>query len=579
MDAVEDVKSRLAIEDVVGEYVQLKRAGRNFRGLSPFSSEKTPSFMVSPEKQIWHDFSSGKGGDIFSFVMEMEGLDFKDTLEVLARKAGVDLAQYGGNRSSNAGKKERLYQALELATKFYQTQLKQNQTALTYLLKTRSFTKEIVLAFQLGYSPNNGTALMQFLTKRGFTRTELQQAGLITRGYRPSDMFRERIMIPLADSQGRIIGFTARLLSDSANMPKYLNTPQTLLYDKSRHIFGLHLAKEAIRKSNYAVMVEGNLDVIASHMIGVNQVVATAGTALTEQQLKFLANLTQDIRLAFDQDNAGQKATERAIPIASKVGINLNVVTIPTGKDPDELIKTNPQAWREAIETYVYAVDWLISVYSKQLDLNQATGKKRFSDIVLPIITNLHDPVELDHYISELAGLLQVDKSSLVAKARGVVQPKKALKKPNFEKQIIDKTLLEQTKHQDQLLALALVNAELRPMVALIEPDMLVGGAAKELVGFIRDHPGFNSDPLTAPELSNLSDYVKILLLQYEAIYQDLDQAELVYEAKRLQDRLITIYVKLQKAALTDEFIRADDTQTKKLLERAKKLDSLLKQA
>jgi DNA primase len=265
MDAVEEVKSRLSIEDVISEYVQLKRAGRNWRGLSPFSNEKTPSFMVSPEKQIWHDFSSGKGGNMFSFVMEVEGLDFKGALELLARKAGVDLEQYRSSSQRRGPNKERLYTLLELSTKFYQVQFSKNPTALNYVLKQRAFSKDTALQWRLGYAPNNGSALVDYAKKQGYTEAELKLAGLSTQSYRGGarDMFRGRLMIPLQDPQGRIIGFTARLLDDEPGAPKYINTPQTVLYDKSRHIYGLHLAKEAIRKNQFAVLVEGNLDVIA----------------------------------------------------------------------------------------------------------------------------------------------------------------------------------------------------------------------------------------------------------------------------------------------------------------------------
>jgi DNA primase len=317
MDAVEDIKSRLNIEDVISEYVQLKRAGRNFKGLSPFGAEKTPSFMVSPEKGIWHDFSSGKGGNMFSFVMEMEGLDFKGALELLARKAGVDLSQYRTGRSAETSQlKERLYDANEQAAKFYQVQFSKKQEALEYIFKQRKFSKDIALEFRLGYSPNNGTALYDYLNKQGFTEEEVGRAGLISRRYKGvGDMFRGRIMVPLQDAQGRVIGFTARLLDDEPNAPKYINTPQTLLYDKGRHIYGLHLAKEALRKAKYAVLVEGNLDVIAAHQAGTRQVVATAGTALTEMHLKGISRFTPDVRLAFDQDSAGQagrRQSERA---------------------------------------------------------------------------------------------------------------------------------------------------------------------------------------------------------------------------------------------------------------------------
>ena len=315
MDAVEDIKARLSIEDVIGEYVQLKRSGRNWRGLSPFTNEKTPSFIVSPEKQIWHDFSSGKGGDMFSFVMEMEGLDFRGALEQLARKAGIDLEQYQtSSRNLNSGKqKQRVYELLELAAKFYQVQFSNNRTVLEYVLKYRKYSKATALEWQLGYSPESGSALITFLCSRKFTDDEMKMAGVsIGRSGRISDMFRGRLMIPLADPQGRIIGFTARILSNDPKQPKYINTPRTIVYDKSRHIFGMHRAKEAIRQSHYAVVVEGNLDVIASHQAGIRQTVAVAGTALTEQHLKGLVHFTEDIRLCFDADKAGVETNLRA---------------------------------------------------------------------------------------------------------------------------------------------------------------------------------------------------------------------------------------------------------------------------
>ena len=344
MDAVEEVKARLSIEDVISEYVQLKRAGRNWKGLSPFSNEKTPSFMVSPEKQIWHDFSSGKGGNMFSFIMEVEGLDFKGALELLARKAGIDIEQFRTKGRQGGPDKERLHQLLELASKFYQVQFSKNKTALTYVFTKRGYSKETALEWRIGYSPNNGSALLDFAKSKGYTEEELKQAGLSARNYRggTQDMFRGRLMIPLQDPQGRVIGFTARLLEDNPEAPKYINTPQTVLYDKSRHVYGLHLAKESIRKSQYAILVEGNLDVIASHQAGIRQVVATAGTALTEPHLKALSRFTGDIRLAFDADKAGVAATERAIPIASRVKVSLSMIDIPSGKDPDELIKQDP---------------------------------------------------------------------------------------------------------------------------------------------------------------------------------------------------------------------------------------------
>lgn len=576
MDAVEDVKSRLSIEDVISQYVELKRAGRNFKGLSPFSNERTASFMVSPEKQIWHDFSSGKGGNMFSFVMEMEGLDFKGALELLARKAGVDLSQYQGRSSSNSQEKERLYEALELATRFYQVQFSRNQIALTYVLKKRQFTKATALEWRLGYSPNTGTALVDFLRKKGFSDKEIKGAGLSSQRYSgTSDMFRGRLMIPLQDPQGRVIGFTARLLEDDPNAPKYINTPQTLLYDKSRHVFGLHLAKEAIRKIKYAVIAEGNLDVIASHQAEVRQVVATAGTALTEFQLKALGRFTPDIRLSFDADVAGLNATERAIPIASKVGVTLSIITIPSGKDPDELIKQNKSQWQAVIEKPQYALDWLMARYQKQLDITTAVGKRQFSDVVLAVVRGLQDQVEQEHYVAEIAKLIGVSREALQSKLHGKTEVIKL--KKGVTPRPLDKASVDMIKTENHLLALTLMRPVLREYLKPLIAHMLVEESARDLWAFLADHPDFDAVGQPPAAWRPLADYGKMLSLLYEELYQDLELTELHYEATRLQAHLIDQYVKLQKARIVREMQSADETRMAELQAADKKLNNLLK--
>ena len=580
MDAVEEVKSRLSIEDVISEYVQLKRAGRNYKGLSPFTAEKTASFMVSPEKQIWHDFSSGKGGNMFSFIMEVEGLDFKEALELLARKAGVDLEQYRTGRSSDFGKvKERMYEAHELATKFYQVQFSKNQKAIEYIFKKRQFNKDVVLAFRLGYSPNTGTALLDFLKKKGFTENELQRAGLVTRRARPGDMFRGRIQVPLMDPQGRVVGFTARLMEDVPNAPKYLNTPQSPLYDKGRHVYGLSLAKEAIRQTGYVVVAEGNLDVIASHQAGIKQVVATAGTAMTEMHLKALNRFTEDVRLAFDQDRAGLAAAERAIPIAGKVGVSLSIITIPEGKDPDELVRKDPEAWRRVIEAPQYALDWLIERYAGQLDLASAVGKRQFSDIVLKVIRQLPDQVEQDHYVGEVAKRVGGSKDAMERKLRGGKEADKPrLRKNKAEKVAPESAAIERLKIEKHLLSLALMQPALRYVLKSFTEDMLLEDPAKQLFRFLQENAQFTGDPKTAEALSPIADYVKILGLQFEELYQGLELLELRNEAARLQVRLIEQYVKSKKQPLIEAMRLAhDDAEQARLLEQAKALDSLLK--
>lgn len=580
MDAVEEIKSRLNIEDVIAEYVQLKRAGRNFKGLSPFSNERTPSFMVSPEKGIWHDFSSGKGGNVFSFVMEMEGLDFKEALELLARKANVDLEQFKGSRGSgNVQIKERLYAANELAAKFYQVQFSQNKTALEYVFSMRKFSKETALEFQLGYSPNNGSALIDFMKKHDFTEKELTQAGLTARRYRGGvqDMFRGRLMVALHDQQGRVIGFTARLLDDDPNAPKYLNTPQTLLYDKSRHVYGLHLAKNSLRTDGFAVLVEGNLDVIASHQVGIKNVVATAGTALTEMHLKTISRFTGDLRLAFDQDKAGLAATERSIPIASKVGVKLNIISIPEGKDPDELIKKDPKLWVSAIGKPQYAIDWLIDKYAKQLDLSKAPDKREFSDVTLAVVRQLPDSVEQDHYVGKIAEILEVDPGAIRSKLNETPQ-QRANRKQNVRQPVeIDHYILERKKLQDQIMAMALMRPGLRPFFSDVDATILPEEQGQILLAYLQANPEFDGTLKGVKELKKITEYVKIVSLQYETLYQDQDDVELAQEAKRLKNRLIEQYVKTKKAEIIQSLQDADDSQTNELLEQVKLLDAQLK--
>lgn len=578
MDAVEDIKGRLNIEDVISEYVQLKRAGRNFKGLSPFNNERTPSLMVSPEKQIWHDFSSGKGGNMFSFVMEMEGLDFKGALEQLARKAGVDLSQYQTGRSAETGKlKERLYQANDLAAKFYQAHFSKNQTALEYIFKKRKFTKEVALAFRIGYAPNGGQALVNFLKKQGFSEQELQQSGLATRRYKTSDMFRERIMIPLMDPQGRVIGFTARLLADEPNSPKYLNTPATLLYDKGRHVFGLHLAKEAIRQNKYGVIVEGNLDVIASHQAGVKQVVATAGTAVTEMHLKALGRFASDVRLAFDQDSAGIAATERAIPLANKAGVNLSIIDIPEGKDPDDLIKKDSKLWEIAITKNQDAQDWLINQYEARADLSTFAGRDLFKQAVLASVKRLESAGERGVYGKKVAKILGYSEEAIHDELKQMKEERMNYRTGKQSEPKVDKSHQEVKKAQDHLLAICLLHSPLRYHLDQLTSDMLSDDDARMLLRFLLDNPDFKDEPSTATTLREIADYVKILGLQYEELYQDLGLLELRNEATRLQVRLIENYVKTQKKDLTRALLTSDETDTASLLEKAKALDELLK--
>ncbi len=534
-DAKEEVRARLNIEDVIGEYVQLKRAGRNLKGLSPFTDERTPSFMVSPEKQIWHDFSSGKGGDIFTFVMMVEGMDFRQSLEHLARKAGVDLTLFSNGDGRTVKRRARAREALKLAANFYQQNLVKNSTALNYVVKKRRLNRQTIGDFLIGYAPENGDTLTKALEKRGFSRQELADAGLSNRF--GGDLFRGRMMVALSDGNGEVVGFTGRIIRDDPRAPKYLNTPQTLLFDKSRYIFGLHQAKEAIRKSDVAVIVEGNLDVISSHQAGVKNVVATSGTAMTTQHLKSLSRLAGRIRLAFDGDRAGVNATERAINLAQEVGVELEVVSLPDGvKDPDELIQKDPALWQAAIDQSQPAVDWVIARYAEMENLKSAEGKRRFSTIALRIVRGLKDPVEQEHYLSVISEKTGASITALKAKLSNEKVAEHQLKKAKIEK---EKPTPVQDETEDMLAGLAASEKSVRRWLAAVSGEMLDDDNARQLIGYLRKNP--DADLGEVPlDLQKIEQYVKIVQLKSESRYANWEQKSLDEEMARLV-RQITI--------------------------------------
>ena len=505
-DAKEEIKSRLAVEDVVGQYVELKRAGRTLKGRSPWGVDKTPSFMVSPEKGIWHDFSANKGGDIFTFVMEVEGIGFREALEKLAAQAGVDLTKYRGGDPQVSRKKARAREALALATKYYQACLVRSKNVCEYVFYQRNLNRKTVEEFKIGYSPASGKALLTALKKRGFSEEELDVAGLLNRF--KSDMFRDRMMVPFIDTTGNVIGYTARILGKGE--PKYLNTPETLLFNKSRFIFGLYQAKESIRRNGFVVIVEGNMDVISSHQAGVKEAVATSGTAMTEQHLKALSNLTPDIRLAYDGDAAGIKATERAIMLAGDLGIDLTVISDYHGaKDPDELIQKDPRLWQAAVNKSVPAVDWLLKKYEETVDLSSAPGKRKYSDVALKLLDYVKDEIERASYEEKVAKKLDVDVAVLREKGERLSKKleqssKKYLKKPKTE---IKSDAVK--KLESSLLALKVFGGVSKVQIPLEIPEDDTRLAELELV--------FNSEH----QLSENTDYdreAKELLVRYNTL-------------------------------------------------------------
>ena len=504
--AMDEIRSRINIEDLASEYLELRRAGRNFKALSPWTNERTPSFIVSPEKQIWHDFSSGKGGDIFGFIMEVEGMTFRESLEFLARKAGVELQQFDSARSKQiAEKKKRLYEILNTSANIFQNALTRNEEAKNYVFKKRKLSQEIVREFRIGYAPNTSRGVVDFLLKKGFSQKDIEDAGMTNRF--GGDIFRDRMVIALQDSTGAPVGFTGRILREVENAPKYLNTPQTLLYDKSSNVFGLPQAKNEIRKAGFAVVVEGNMDVISSHQAGVKNAVATAGTAMTVRHLKTISRFSNDIRLCFDADDAGVNATERAIALSQEAGVELSIISLDQSggeaKDPDELIQIDVELWRKSIENPQPAVEWVLDQYQKRLDIATAVGKKQFSNVSLKLVEKLSDPVEKEFYLEEISKRLGASKEALLAKTNETSKKPKPKRRIKAEKAEVQK---DNFIYEDDLLALAIMEENLAKMAENLPENPLHGEQRNQLFEILRKGE--------REELKNFDNYVKILLLK-----------------------------------------------------------------
>lgn len=405
MEDLELIKQKVNIVDLIQEYIPLKKAGINFKANCPFHGEKTPSFVVSPERQIWKCFGCQKGGDIFKFLMEKEGMEFKEALEVLAKKAGIVLKKPEGKKDS----RDRLFEVNLKAQEFFHFILIKHplgKNALDYL-KKRGLTEQSIDDFGIGYAPNSWDSLTKFLRKRGFSVKEIIDSGLGVESKSYYDRFRGRITFPLIDTRGRAIGFSGRVLAPAE--PKYINTPQTLIFDKSQFLFGINLAKGVIRSKDEAILVEGEMDVIMSHQVGIKNTVASKGTALTEGQIDLLKKYTQNISLCFDTDLAGDAASRRGIEMADKAGFNIKVISITEGKDPAEVAKIDPGIWEKAVNLATPIYDYYLESVSSRYDPKKAEDLRKISQELIPIWAKINDDLVREHYTQKLTALLRTD--------------------------------------------------------------------------------------------------------------------------------------------------------------------------
>lgn len=428
MDATEEIKSRLDIVDAIQEYLPLKPAGSgSFKGLCPFHHEKSPSFFANRPRQSWHCFGCDQGGDVISFVMKMEGMEFREALELLAQKTGVQLPAFDPAKTSQ---RKRLHEVNELAAKWFRSVLLNDPRA----EHARAYAASRLIddltgdLWKIGYAPNEWDALTGALKAKGVTEEELVAAGLVGKrdnGSGVYDRFRDRLMFTICDVHGNVVGFTGRLLENvGAGLKpaptdrieaKYVNTPETPVYKKSTVLYGLDKAKGEMKREDLAVIVEGNMDALSSHRAGITNVVASSGTALTSEQLALIRRFTTNLSIAFDQDAAGNAATIRGLDLARALDFNIRVITLPpeAGKDPDDAVRKDPELWREAIRQATSIIEWLYRNAFRGRDVSRPEEKKLVARDLLPELQRIKDPIERDAWITRLANDLGVSPDAL----------------------------------------------------------------------------------------------------------------------------------------------------------------------
>ncbi|HSD98364.1 MAG TPA: DNA primase [Patescibacteria group bacterium] len=416
MDQVTQIREKIDIVSLLQEFLPLKKAGRNFKAVCPFHTDKTPSLVVSPERQIWHCFGCGKGGDCFSFLMEYEHIEFPEALRMLAEKAGVELQ----NQRIDTGltsKKEKLYAMNHLAAEFYHyllTKHKLGKNALEYVTN-RGIKPQTIKTYMLGFSPTGNSLVTYLQKKKQYSVDELFDAGLASRrGRDVVDFFQGRLMFPLYDHRGNIVGFSGRVLNSTEKTSKYINTRETLVYHKGLTFFGLNMAKESIKKEETAILVEGEFDVISSFQEGITNVVAVKGTALTLEQAQLLSRFCKTVQLCFDMDHAGQEALKRSLPLLEQKGLAAMVIVLPNGKDADESIKNDPTSFKEAIRGAVGVYDYLLEKTQQTYDIKSSSGKKAVGDELLPLFVHIENDIVKEHYLQLLSRTLGISYDSLL---------------------------------------------------------------------------------------------------------------------------------------------------------------------
>jgi len=584
-NTIDQIKDRIDIVDLIQEYIRLQRAGVNYKALCPFHNEKTPSFIVSPDKQIWRCFGCGKGGDIFAFIQEMEGVEFPEALRMLAKKAGVELKYFDKNIQTE---KNKLYEICELATKFFEKQLWESDTGKRVLqyLKDRGLNENTIKTWHLGYAPNTWSSLRIFLKNAGWKEEEIFKAGLVVKkedineinfqissGSQYYDRFRGRIIFPVFDLNNQVVGFSGRIFEDPRTggleskakqlEAKYINTPQTPVYDKSKILYGLNFAKMDIKKNDRVIVVEGNMDVIMSNQAEIKNVVATSGTALTRQHLKILKRYTENLDFCFDADQAGETATERGWNMALATGLNVGVVKILKDKaeqeqeikDVADLVKVNPQLWQNISKESQPIIQFFIDKAAENNDLNTALGKKNMAKAILPKIKVIGNRIEQVHWLSALAMRLGVDEK-ILAEEMSNIKNKSAAQ--GLDSELEQKEKDSSLEFEETILALLLKKPEnVKKFFVDDEGKNIVKlDLHKRILDYIISDSDFDYSKML--EAFPYEDRLKIELIKFKSdqLFNNLEEHDIEQEIaktvnnfkkERIRERIKTLEIKLRE--------------------------------
>jgi len=570
---IDEIKNRLDIVEVIGSYIKLQKAGVNFRAICPFHSEKKPSFFVSPTRQIWHCFGCSKGGDIFGFVKEIENVEFGDALRILAQRAGVELRKYTPEYAKLKTERQRLYEIYELTSLFFEKQLEASSVgkeAKRYLLG-RGITEESIKKWRLGYSPDTWQGLSDFLVSKGYTKAEAERAGLSIKDERGSffDRFRGRIIFPIFDFNSQVIGFGGRVFKekDKEEIAKYVNTPNTLLYDKSRVLYGLDRAKLEIRRRDTCVLVEGYTDVIMSHQAGIFNVVATSGTALTLWQLKILKRYSENLILGFDMDVAGDSATKRGIDLAQSQGFNIKIVRLQAGKDAADIISKNPKEWETSLQNSKSILEFYFETAFSAKNPKTPEGKKEIAKILLPVLKRIPNQIEKSFWLQKLSKNLEVREEDL----------REELKKAKLSEEIYglepEEIITQPLKSRKELLEERIITLILKSPqnLNLIEKNFLpyFSPEIQEILTKLEKKENPNSEFFSYPsaakgeEETHLFDYLSL-----KAEVEEIEEKDIGPEIKICLKEIQSLEIKNKLDELSKKIKKAEEEKNSKKIEK-----------